>query len=135
MSQRTEQGVALLSTMMKIQAIAFLIYGITFFVFPALMLQTIFGFGRLPPLIWPRVIGGVLLVIALAEYLCDRRLSERLDLAWLFPAIPGLILVAFVWERALGTYEGSEFFFWSSIAVTVFFAATVGLCRFRVKRR
>lgn len=131
-SQQT-QGVPLLSTLMKIQMIAFLIYGVTFFLIPAWTLQTIFAFDQLPPLTWPRAIGGVFLAIALAEYLCDRRLSKRLDLAWFFAAIPGLLLVAFVWDRVAGTYEGSELFYWVSIAVTAFFFIAVGGSRLRVK--
>jgi hypothetical protein len=131
-SQQT-QGVPLLSTLMKIQMIAFLIYGVTFFFIPAWTLQAIFAFDQLPPLTWPRAIGGMFLAIAFAEYLCDRRLSERLDLAWFFATIPGFLLVAFIWDRVAGTYGGSELFYWVTIAVTAFFFIAVGGSRLRVK--
>jgi hypothetical protein len=35
-------------------------------------------------------------------------------------------MVAFIWDRVAGTYEGSRLFFWVSIAVTGFFFAVVG---------
>lgn len=132
-SNQQAQGVPLLSILMKIQIIVFLIYGVTFFFIPAWTLQTIFAFDQLPPLTWPRVIGGLFLAIALAEYLCDRRLSDRLDLAWFFATIPGFILVAFIWDRVAGTYQGSELFYWVSIAVTVIFFVAIGGSRLKVK--
>ena len=132
-SSQQAQGVPLLSILMKIQTIALLIYGVTFFFIPAWTLQTIFAFDQLPPLTWPRGIGGLFLAIALAEYLCDRRLSERLDLVWFFTAVPGFLLVAFIWDRVAGTYQGSELFYWVSIAVTAFFFVTIGGSRLKVK--
>ena len=134
-SDRSEQaqGVSLLSAMMKIQMIAFLIYSVTFFFIPAWTLQTIFAFDQLPPLNWPRLLGGVFLAITLAEYLCERRLSERLDLAWVFAAIPGFLLLALIWDRVAGTYAGSELFYWVSIAVTGFFFVAIGGSRLRIK--
>jgi len=127
------QGIPLLSTMMKIQAIVFLIYGLLLFLIPAWTLQSIFGFEKLPPLIYLKVTGGLFLAIVLAEYLCFRRLLERLDLAWFFVAAPGFMLVAFIWEGVAGTYEGTSFFYWSSIFVTVFFTVVIWLSRIRVK--
>jgi hypothetical protein len=127
------QGIALLSIMMKIQAIAFLIYGLFFFLTPAWTLEGIFGFEKLPPLIYSRIIGAVFLAIVPAEYLCFRRPLERLDLAWFFVAAPGFMLVAFIWEGIAGTYEGTAFFYWSSIFVTLFFTVVIALSRIRVK--
>ena len=127
------QGIALLSTMMKIQAIVFLIYGLLLFLIPAWTLQSIFGFEKLPPLIYLRVTGGVFLAIVLAEYLCFQRLLERLDLTWFFVAAPGFMLVAFIWEGVAGTYEGTRFFYWSSIFGTLFFTVVIWLSRIKVK--
>ena len=127
------QGIPLLSIMMKIQAIAFLIYGLLLFLIPAWTLQSIFGFEKLPPLIYLRIIGGLFLAIVLAEYLCFRRLLELLDLTWFFVAAPGFMLVAFIWEGVAGTYEGTSFFYWSSIFVTLFFTVVIWLSRIRVK--
>jgi len=132
-SSQQAQGVSLLSILMKIQIITFLIYGITFFFIPAWTLQTNFAFDQLPPLTWPRAVGGMFLAIALAEHLCDRRLSERLDLAWFFPIIPGFLLVSFIWDRVTGTYQGSQLFYWVSIVVTAFFFVTIGGSRLKVK--
>ena len=132
-SNQQAQGVPLLSILMKIQIIAFLIYGITFFFIPAWTLQSLFAFDQLPPLTWPRAIGGMFLAIALAEYLCDRRLSERLDLSWFFAIIPGFLLVSFIWDRVAGTYQGSELFYWVSIVVTAFFFVAIGGSRLKVK--
>ena len=132
-TRQQAQGVQLLSNLMKIQAIALLIYGVTFFFIPAWTLQTIFAFDQLPPLTWPRIIGGLFLAIAVSEYLCDRRLSERLDLVWFLAAVPGFILVAFIWDRVAGNYQGSELFYWVSIAVAAFFFVTIGGARLKVK--
>jgi len=127
------QGIPLLSIMMKIQAIAFLIYGLLLFLIPAWTLQSIFGFEKLPPLIYLRIIGGLFLAIVLAEYLCFRRLLELLDLTWFFVAAPGFMLVAVIWEGVAGTYEGTSFFYWSTIFVTLFFIVVIWLSRIRVK--
>ena len=128
------QGISLLATLLKVQALAFLIYGLTFFLIPAWTLQTFFGFDKLPTLIFPRVVGAVFLAIVLAEYFCIRRLSERLEFAWFFTLVPFLMFIAFIWERAAGTYEGTAFFYWSSFFVTLFFTVVIGVCRIRVKR-
>jgi hypothetical protein len=134
-SERNEQlpNIGLLSTMMKIQAIVWLVYGITFFFIPTFTLKTFYGFDQLPPLFWLRFIGSMSLAITLGEYLCVRRLSERLDLAWFFFVLPALLVLSLIWERAAGRYIGSGFFFWSSIVVTGFFTVAIGLSRLRVK--
>jgi len=127
------QGTSLLSTLMKIQMITFLVYGVTFFLLPAWTLRTIFAFDQLPPITWPRAIGALFLAITLAEYLSLRRLSERLDEAWFFVAVPGLLLLGFIWDQVAGTYQGSELFYWVSVAVTAFFFVAVGGARLRLK--
>jgi hypothetical protein len=127
---RVSQGT--LSVFMKIQAIAFLVYGLAFFLIPDDIL-TILQVKDLPPSVWPRTLGAAFIGVAVAEYLCDRRLSERLDLVWPFVVIPGLILVAHIWERAAGTYEGSELLYWSSgIAVAGLLTVAVGGLRLLV---
>ena len=127
------QGTSLLSTLMKIQMITSLVYGVTFFVLPAWTLQTIFAFDQLPPITWPRGIGATFLAIAFSEYLCLRRLSERLDEVWYFVAFPGLLMLGLIWDRLAGTYQGSELFYWVSIAVTAFFFVTICSARLRIK--
>jgi hypothetical protein len=132
-SSQQAQGISVLSILMKIQIFALLIYGFTFFFIPAWTLQTIFAFDKLPPLIWPRGIGGLFFANALAEYLCNRRLSERLDLVWFFSIFPGFLVLAFIWDRVAGSYQGTEVFFWVSIAVAGFFFLAIGGSRVKVK--
>ena len=127
------QETALLAVLMKLQMFTSLIYGVAFFVLPAWTLQTIFSFDQLPPITWPRGIGATFLAIALSEYLCLRHLSERLDEVWYFVAFPGLLMLGLIWDRLAGTYQGSELFYWVSIAVTAFFFVAVGISRYRVK--
>jgi len=127
------QGASILSTLMKIQMITFLVYGLAFFVLPAWTLRTIFAFDQLPPINWPRGIGAIFLAITLGEYFCLRSLSERLEEVWFFVAVPGLLLLSFIWDRIAGTYQGSELFYWVSITVTAFFFLTVGGARLRIK--
>ena len=128
-------GISPLATMMKVQAVVFFIYGLPFFLNPSWSLQTIFGLPELPLLgfTFARALGGLLCVIAVAEYLIVRRLSERLDLVWAYVALPGILLLTVVWEGALGALEAVPFFFWSSVGVTVFFAVVIGVLRARVK--
>ncbi len=134
-SARSEQAqsMSLLSTLMKVQIVAFLIYGVTFFFLPTWTLENIFAFDQLPPVVWLRMLGALFLAVTLAEYLCVGRLSERLDMVWVFAAIPGLILVGLIWDRVAGIYEGSELFYWVSIAVTVFFFTAIGGSRLKVR--
>jgi hypothetical protein len=54
------------------------------------------------------------------------RLEERLDLVWPFALIPGLLMVGLLWERAAGTYPGTESFWWVNLIVSlVFFVAVI----------
>ena len=127
------QETALLAVLLKLQMFTSLIYGVAFFVLPVWTLQTIFAFDQLPPITWPRGIGATFLAIALSEYLCLRHLSERLDEVWYFVAFPGLLMLGLIWDGLAGTYQGSELFYWVSIAVTAFFLLAIGISRFRVK--
>ena len=114
----------MLTTIMRIQSFVFAVYGVTFFLVPDFTLDTIFGWETMS--LFPRAIGAIFLGVAWLEWKVADRLAERRDLVWPFVAIPTLILVAFIWEQAAGTYEGSDLFFWVSVAVTAFFAVTVG---------
>ena len=128
-------GIVPLATMMRVQAVVFLIYGLPFFLTPSWSLQAIFGFPELPLLgfTFARAVGGLFCVIAVAEYLIVRRLSERLDLVWAYVAFPGILLFTVVWEGALGALEAVPFFFWMNVGVTVFFTVVIGVLRARVK--
>ena len=136
MSAQNDTGqLSLLRTLMWIQFLAFLVYGITFFFMPDFTLRVLFGFSpnQLPPSAWVRVAGASFLGIAFIEFLVIQYLADRLDLVWPYVAIPALLLIAFIWERIVGTYVGSELFFWVSIVVTAFFFLSVGWARMRIK--
>jgi hypothetical protein len=113
-----------LRTVMKVQSVIFIAYGAAFLLFPDFTLGTLFGYEV--DSLWPRAIGAAFLGVAWLEWGITVRLERRVDLVWPFALIPGLILVVFLWERAAGTYPGSDSFFWVSIVVTlVFFVAVI----------
>lgn len=117
-------SVETLRTIMKVQAVVFFAYGASFLLIPDFALGTLFGYDV--ESIWPRVLGAAFLGITWVEWNITERLEDRLDLVWPFALIPGLILVVFLWERAAGTYPGTESFFWVSLVVTlVFFVAVI----------
>lgn len=113
-----------LGTVMRIQAIAFFAYGALFLLIPDFALDTLFGFET--DSFWPRGFGAAFLGVAWAEWNVVDRLDERLDLVWPFALIPGLLLVVFLWERAAGTYQGTDSFWWVNLIVSlVFFVAVI----------
>jgi hypothetical protein len=113
----------MLTTIMRIQSLVFAVYGVTFFLVPDFTLDTIFGWETMS--LFPRAIGAAFIGLAWLEWNVTNRLAERRNQVWPFAAIPTLILVALIWERAADTYEGSDLFFWVSVAVTGFFALGV----------
>ncbi len=119
----------MLTTIMRIQSFVFALYGVTFFLVPDFTLDTIFGWETMS--LFPRAIGATFIGVAWLEWNVAGRLAERRDLVWPFVAIPVLILIAFIWEQAAGTYEGSDLFFWVSVAVTAFFSVAVSLAAMR----
>lgn len=121
----------MLTTIMRIQSVVFALYGVTFFLVPDFVLDGIFGWETMS--LFPRVLGAVFIGVAWLEWNIGNRIGERADLVWPFVAIPGLILVSFVWEQAADTYEGTDLFFWVSIAVTAFFALAVTMAAARTE--
>ncbi len=119
----------MLTTIMRVQSFVFAVYGVTFFLVPDFTLDTIFGWETMS--LFPRVIGGVFIGVAWLEWNAASRIAERREQVWPFVAIPTLILFAFIWEQAADTYEGSDLFFWVSVAVTAFFALGVSLAAMR----
>jgi hypothetical protein len=119
----------MLTTIMRIQSLVFAVYGVTFFLVPDFTLDTIFGWETMS--LFPRVIGAVFIGVAWLEWNVTNRIAEHRDLVWPFVAIPTLILIAFIWEQAADTYEGSDLFFWVSVAITAFFALGVSLAAMR----
>lgn len=122
-----------LTLALRVQSIAFAIYGVTFFLLPEFTLDTIFQWDN-PDTFWPRGIGAIFLALAWIEWNVVDRVADLMTAAWGFVAVPAGLFVAFVWERAADNYDGSDFFFWSSIAVTVVFAVWVGGTRVMAER-
>lgn len=108
---------------MRIQAVVFFAYGASFLLIPDFALGTLFSYDL--ESLWPRAVGAVFLGVTWLEWNVAASLESRLDLVWSFALIPGLLLVVFLWERAAGTYPGSELFWWVSLVVTVVFFVAV----------
>lgn len=109
----------MLTTMLRVQSVVFAGYGVTFFFVPDFTLGTIFGWETMS--LFPRIVGVGFIGLAWLEWNVAKRISERRDLVWPYVGVPVLILIGFIWEQAAGTYEGSDLFFWVSVALTVFF--------------
>jgi len=115
----------MLLTIMRLQIVAFAIYGIGFFFVPDFTLDTVFGWDTTTSL--ARGLGAAFLVLAWIEYNITTKLADRMDLVWPFAVLPALLLVGFLWEKAADTYDGTDLFFWVTVVVTVFFAVTVAI--------
>lgn len=112
-----------LSLIMKVQAVAFAVYGLTLFLIPDFTLDTIFGWEN-PDLFWARAIGVPFLGITLLEWHISSGLETRSDLVYPFVLIPGLFVAGFLWSEfadELAGADGHEFFFWFSFGVALFF--------------
>lgn len=116
-------SVKTLRTVMQMQSVVFFAYGAAFLLIPDIALGTLFGYDV--DSFWPRAVGAVFLGVAWAEWNVAERLAERLDLVWPFAFIAGLLVVVFIWERAAGTYPGTESFWWVSLVVSLVFTVAV----------
>lgn len=119
----------MLTTVLRIQSFVFAVYGLAFFLLPEFTMDTVFGWEVMT--LFPRAVGATFIGIAWFEWVGAARIAEDRTLVWPFVGLPALIFAAFVWERAAGTYEGSDLFFWVSIAVTVVFTVAVGMAAVR----
>jgi hypothetical protein len=115
----------MLLTIMRLQIVAFAIYGIGFFFIPDFTLDTVFGWDTTTSL--ARGLGAAFLVLAWIEYNITAKLADRMDLVWPFAVLPALLLIGFLWEKAADTYDGTDLFFWVTVVVTVFFSAAVAI--------
>ena len=122
-----------LTLALRVQSIAAAVYGVTFFLIPEFTLDTIFGWED-PDTFFPRGIGAMFLAIAWLEWNLIDRVADLMTAVWGFVVLPAGLFVAFVWERAADNYDGSDFFYWSSIAITVVFALWVGGTRVMAER-
>ncbi len=116
----------MLATVMRIQSVVFLIYGLAFFLLPDFTLDTIFGYETSS--VFPRSLGAVFLAVAMLEWKLVKGGDER-NYSLPFVEIPALILVALLWEKFADTYDGSDLFLWVSVAVAASFTVAVGAAR------
>jgi hypothetical protein len=114
----------LLRGVMRLQAIAFAIYGLSFFLFPDFTLGTVFDWDTTS--YWARAVGAIFIGLAWLEWSIAARLEEQRDLVWPFALIPALLFAGAVWEKAADTYDGSDLFLWVTLGVTLFFTIAVG---------
>lgn len=110
-------SLATLRTVMKLQAVVFFAYGASFVLIPDFALGTLFGYDI--DSFWPRGVGVAFLGLTWAEWNVADRIEDRLDLVWPFALVPALYVVTFLWERAAGTYPGTESFWWVSLVVSI----------------
>ena len=119
-----------LTMIMKVQSLAFAIYGLALFLVPEFLLDTVFGWES-PELFWARAAGAPLIGIALLEWHIAR-LDSRSGLVWPFVVTPGLYVVGFLWSffaDELMAADGYESFFWVSFAISAFFLALMAWAR------
>jgi len=109
---------------MRLQAIAYGIYGLAFFFIPDFVLGTVFEWDT--PSSWARGLGAIFIAVAWLEWSIAAKLEERRDLVWPFVLIPALLLVGVVWEKVADTYDGSDAYFSMVVAVTLFFTILIG---------
>lgn len=118
---------------LRVQAVVFVAYGVSFLLAPDFTLDTVFGWEGAETL-FARMVGATFLALAWLGWLVASRLDSRLDMVWPLVLVPVLLLAVVIGERIAGNYEGSELFYWVSVAVTVFFTVTVGGTRLAVRR-
>ncbi len=125
------KGVDQLRGVMKLQAVVFFAYGASFLLIPDFALDTLFGYAT--DSFWPRALGAAFLGITWLEWIIADRIESNLDLVGPFMLIPGVYVVVFIWERAAGSYPGTDAFWWISFAVSAIFLVVVAATRFGVR--
>ena len=122
-----------LAMVLRIQAVVFVAYGLSFLLAPDFTLDTIFGWEGADTL-FARMVGATFLAVAWLGWLIAGRIDSRLDMVWPLVLVPALLLAILVGVKVADNYPGSELFYWVSVAVTVFFTVSVGGSRLGVGR-
>lgn len=112
-----------LSGVLKFQAIAFGLFGVILFFVPDFYNELFSWEGA--DSVLGRLVGAAFLGVAWIEWLVAD--DARSSIAWPFAAIPALFVVAFVWENAAGTYDGTDAWLWTNLAISAAFALLVGV--------
>ncbi len=122
-----------LTAILRIQAVVFVVYGLAFLLAPDFTLDTIFGWEGAATF-FARMAGATFLALGWVDWLVANRVESRMEMVWPLVLAPALLLTVLVAQRVAGNYEGSESFYWVSVAVTVFFTASVGGLRMLAER-
>ncbi len=120
-----------LTLVLKIQAVVFVTFGLSFLLAPDFTLDTIFGWEGTETF-FARMLGATFIALGWFDWLVMDRLESRSDMVWPLILVPALLLAVLVGQRAAGNYDGTEFFYWTSTAVTGFFTAAVGGSRLAI---
>ena len=104
---------------MQIQGVAFLLFGLVFFLIPDIYNELWDWEGA--DSILGRIIGAAFIGLGWIEL---KSLADTPDKSTVLPfaVVPTLLVVAGVWERAAGTYDGSDNWFWVNMGIGVGFA-------------
>ncbi len=122
-----------LALVLRIQAVVFVGYGLSFLLAPDFTLDTIFGWEGAQTM-FARMVGAAFLGLAWLGWLIATHLESRLDMVWPLVLVPVLLFAVLVGEKVADNYQGSDLFFWVSVGVTVFFAVAVGGSRLALGR-
>lgn len=125
-------GLERLRMVMRIQTVVFALYGIGWFFIPGAIMDSVFSMPNVD-VGWVRVLGGAFLGIAWLEWAIVRRLEERIDLVWGFAFLPVIFLISTLWDKAVGTFTGTDAFYWMVVVVTAVFAVLVAWARMGVR--
>ena len=122
-----------ITRVLQIQAVAFAVYGVAFFLIPEQVNEGIFGWAGADPILG-RVIGATFIGAAWIEVMVAQGIETSPKMAYPFALIPILIVIAFVWERVVDTY-GSDLWWWTNFLVALAFALLVGGAALAANRR
>ena len=119
---------------LRLEALAFSLYGLAFFLIPDVINGDLFGWEGTTGL-FARIIGAAYIGLALIGWRLTGLGEVDPTVVWGFALVPIGVMIAFIWERAAGTYNGPDFYFWFNLGVTVLFVVLVGGAAIAASRR
>jgi hypothetical protein len=117
---------------LRIQAGIYLAFAIGWFFAPAFVNDSMLGWDT--ETFFPRVMGGGFFGLAWGAWKTAEKLAERMDLVWMFAAVPLGYFAAMVWEGISGDYSGSGLFWWVCGAITAISGLGVLMLRMLAER-